>query len=186
MHFNDEFQQIQHVAGLLKKNAYRLFGASFTVYNEYSKNSNLWPWKTRKKVFAAFNNQYETQDLARTAAIKFDNWKMKGKPFPTFIAKFQTLAAKYSQTSKQKVDALRSNVFNKLKTAIMFIPIISGQNDSNNWVLLFHNAYDNMKKAQHYINKDKTRNSSTSPTFRTRSRSLRSPKHPRIPPLVMT
>jgi hypothetical protein len=73
MHFNNEFQRIQHIAGLLKKNAYRFFETSFTVYNEYFKNSNLWPWKTHKKVFAALNNQYETQNFARTAAIKFNN-----------------------------------------------------------------------------------------------------------------
>jgi hypothetical protein len=106
MHFNNEFQRIQHIAGLLKKDAYRLFEASFTIYNEHPKNPNLWPWKTHEKIFAAFNNQYETQDFARTAAMKFNNWKMKSKPFPTFIAKFQILAAKCGKTPEQKVDAL--------------------------------------------------------------------------------
>jgi hypothetical protein len=80
---------------------------------------------------------------------------MKGKPFPTFIAKFQILAAKCGKTSKQKVDAFRSSVFNELKMAMMFISAMPGKNDFNGWVLLFYNAYDNMKKAQHYINKNK-------------------------------
>jgi hypothetical protein len=155
MHFDDEFQRIQHIAGLLKGNAYRFFETSFIVYNEHPKNPNFWPWKTHEKVFAAFNNQYETQDFARTAAIKFDNWKMKGKPFPIFIAKFQILAAKYSKTPEQKVDALRSSVFNEFKTAIMFISAMPGKNDFDGWVLLFYNAYDNIKEAQHYINKNK-------------------------------
>jgi hypothetical protein len=80
---------------------------------------------------------------------------MKGKLFPTFIAKFQILAAKCGKTSEQKIDALQSSVFNEFKTAIMFISVIPGKNDFNGWILLFHNAYDNIKKAQHYINKDK-------------------------------
>jgi hypothetical protein len=165
MHFNNEFQRIQHIAGLLKENAYRFFEASFIVYNEYPKNPNFWPWKTYKKVFAAFNNQYETQDFARTAAMKFNNWKMKGKPFPTFIAKFQTLAAKCGKTLEQKINALRSSVFNELKTAMMFIPTMPGKGNFDGWVLLFHNAYNNMKKAQHYINKDKDSQSQHKPNF---------------------
>jgi hypothetical protein len=79
--------------------------------------------------------------------MKFDNWKMKDKPFLTFIAKFQILAAKYSKTFKQKVDAFRSSVSDEFKTAIMFIPAISGKNDINGWILLFYNVYNNMKKA---------------------------------------
>jgi hypothetical protein len=114
MHFNNEFQRIQHIAGLLEENAYRLFEASFTIYNEHPKTPNFWPWKTHKKIFTAFNNQYETQDFARTAAIKFDNWKIKGKPFPTFIAKFQILAAKCGKTSEQKVNAVGTSSVNNV------------------------------------------------------------------------
>jgi hypothetical protein len=125
------------------------------MYNKHPKNPNLWPWKTHEKVFAAFNNQYETQNLARTAAMKFDNWKMKGKFFLTFIAKFQILAAKHGKTPEQKIDALRSSVFNEFKTAIIFISVISGKNNFKDWILLFYNAYNNMKEAQHYISKNK-------------------------------
>jgi hypothetical protein len=38
---------------------------------------------------------------------------------------------------------------------MMFIPAIFGKNNFDNWVLLFYNVYDNMKKAQHYISKNK-------------------------------
>jgi hypothetical protein len=61
--------------------------------------------------------------------MKFDNWKIKGKPFPTFIAKFQTLAAKYGKTPEQKIDALQNSIFNEFKTIMMFIFAISGKND---------------------------------------------------------
>jgi hypothetical protein len=43
MHFNNEFQRIQHIVGLLKKDVYRFFEASFTIYNEHPKNPNFWP-----------------------------------------------------------------------------------------------------------------------------------------------
>jgi hypothetical protein len=79
--------------------------------------------------------------------MEFNNWKMKYKLFPTFIAKFQTLAAKCGKTPEQKVDALRSSIFNELKTAIMFISAMLDKGDFDGWVSLFHNAYDNIKKA---------------------------------------
>jgi hypothetical protein len=47
----------------------------------------------------------------------------------------------------------------------MFIPAIPGKSDFDGWVLLFHNAYDNMKKAQHYINKNKNSQSQHKPNF---------------------
>jgi hypothetical protein len=90
---------------------------------------------------------------------------MKGKLFPIFIAKFQILAAKCGKTSEQKINALRSSVFNELKTAIMFIPAMPGKNDFDDWVSLFHNTYDNMKEAQHYINKNKNSQFQHKPNF---------------------
>jgi hypothetical protein len=90
---------------------------------------------------------------------------MKGKLFPTFIAKFQILAAKCGKTPEQKIDAFRSSVFNELKTAMMFIPAMPGKSDFDSWVLLFHNVYDNIKEAQHYISKNKDSQSQHKPNF---------------------
>jgi hypothetical protein len=53
------------------------------------------------------NFQYETHDFTRAAAIEFDNWKIKGKFYPNFIARFITLAAKCGKIAEQKVEAFQ-------------------------------------------------------------------------------
>jgi hypothetical protein len=53
------------------------------------------------------NLQYKTHDFTRAAAIEFDNWKIKGKSYPNFIARFIILAAKCGKTAEQKLGALR-------------------------------------------------------------------------------
>jgi hypothetical protein len=106
-HFTIESRKIQHIAGLLKKDAYRLFELQLYFYNEHFHDPELWHWKTYTFLFYDLNLQYKTHDFTRAAAIEFDNWKMKGKFYPNFIARFITLAAKYSKTAEQKIEALR-------------------------------------------------------------------------------
>jgi hypothetical protein len=48
---------------------------------------------------------------------------------------------------------------------MMFTPAMPGKNNFDGWILLFHNAYDNMKEAQHYISKNKDSQFQHKPNF---------------------
>jgi hypothetical protein len=70
-------------------------------------------------LFHNLNLQYKIHDFTRAATIEFDNWKMKGKFYPNFVARFITLAAKYSKTAEQKIEILRQRVSNELATEVI-------------------------------------------------------------------
>jgi hypothetical protein len=44
-HFATEFRKIQHIAGLPKGNAYRLFEPQLHLYNKHPYDSEFWHWK---------------------------------------------------------------------------------------------------------------------------------------------
>jgi hypothetical protein len=119
-HFATEFRKIQHIAGFFKKNAYRLFEPQLHFYNKHFYDSEFWHWKTYTSLFYDLNLQYKIHNLTRAAAIEFDNWKMKGKSYPNFIARFITLAAKCGKTAEQKVKAFRQRISNELATEVTY------------------------------------------------------------------
>jgi hypothetical protein len=54
-HFAIEFRKIQHIAGLFKKNAYRLFEPQLHFYNKHPYDFEFWYWKTYIFLFYDLN-----------------------------------------------------------------------------------------------------------------------------------
>jgi hypothetical protein len=148
-HFATEFRKIQHIAGLLKGDAYRLFEPQLHLYNEHPHDPELWHWKTYTSLLHDLNLQYETHDLTRAAAIEFDNWKMRGKSYPNFIARFITLAAKCGKTAEQKVEALRQRVSDELANEVTHRPNKPARGDFEAWSKLYGAIYDDLQDEKH-------------------------------------
>jgi hypothetical protein len=108
--FNTEYLQIMHIASLLTDSAYDLHRIHFETIIKNEHRPEHWHWKTVTAVFHDLDAQYETLDLSREARQKLDDLLMKNKPFPTFLAEFQVLAAQCGKTNEQMVEQLRVKV----------------------------------------------------------------------------
>jgi hypothetical protein len=80
--FNTEFHRIQHIASLLKDDAYDIHQENFETVTDNPTDQSRWHWQTHKDVFKTLNDQYATLYLSRQAGIDFDNLWMMNKPFP--------------------------------------------------------------------------------------------------------
>jgi hypothetical protein len=75
--FNTEYLRIQHIASVLKDDAYDNHREHFETITLNEENPSKWYWQTSRDVYAELNNQYETLDLSRQANIDFDCLWMK-------------------------------------------------------------------------------------------------------------
>ena len=153
--FNTEFRRIQHIAGLLKDDAYDLFRIHFETITDDPLDPSKWHWQTHVDVFKTLNDQYATLDLSRQAGIDFDNLWMTNKPFQNFIAEFNKLATKSGRTDVQKVETLKIKVSQELSDVAMNRSDKPGPADFEGWCKLFQNIYQDLQEKDHL---DKLRN----------------------------
>jgi hypothetical protein len=153
--FNTEFRRIQHIAGLLKDDAYDLFRIHFETITDDPLDPSKWHWQAHVDVFKTLNDQYATLDLSRQAGIDFDNLWMTNKPFQNFIAEFNKLATKSGRTDVQKVETLKIKVSQELSDVAMNRSDKPGPADFEGWCKLFQNIYQDLQEKDHL---DKLRN----------------------------
>jgi hypothetical protein len=153
--FNTEFRRIQHMAGLLKDDAYDLFRIHFETITDDPLDPSKWYWQSHVDVFKTLNDQYATLDLSRQAGIDFDNLWMTNKPFQNFIAEFNKLATKSGRTDVQKVETLKVKVSQELSDVAMNRSDKPGPADFEGWCKLFQNVYQDLQEKDHL---DKLRN----------------------------
>lgn len=153
--FNTEFRRIQHIATLLKDDAYDIHQENFETITENPTDPSRWHWQTHKSVFKTLNDQYATLDLSRQAGIDFDNLWMMNKPFQNFIAEFNKLAMKSGKTDSQKVEALKIKVSQELADVSTNRSDKPGPNDFEGWSKLYQSIYQDLQEKIHL---DKLRN----------------------------
>jgi hypothetical protein len=147
--FNTEYRRIQHVASLLKGDAYDLFRDSFETVTQNPTDVSQWAWKTHTEVFTTLNNQYATLDLSRQARIDFDNLWMTKKPFQNFIAEFTKLSLKSGKTELQKVEALKVKVSQELADVSTNKDNKPAPDDFDGWCKRFHTIYQDLQEKAH-------------------------------------
>jgi hypothetical protein len=153
--FNTEFRRIQHIATLLKDDAYDIHQENFETVTENPTDPSRWHWQTHKSVFKTLNDQYATLDLSRQAGIDFDNLWMMNKPFQNFIAEFNRLATKSGKTNSQKVEALKVKVSQELADVSTNRSDKPRPDDFEGWSKLFQTIYQDLQEKAHL---DKLRN----------------------------
>jgi hypothetical protein len=153
--FNTEYRRIQHIAGLLKDDAYDMLREHFETITQNPTDPARWHWQTYQDVFKTLNDQYETLDLSRQAGIDFDNLWMAKRPFQNFIADFNKLATKSGKTMPQKVEALKVKVSQELADACTNRSDKPGPDDFEGWCKLFQRIYHDLQEKAHL---DKLRN----------------------------
>jgi len=153
--FNTEFRRIQHIASLLKDDAYDILREQFETITDNSTDPSKWHWQTHQEVFSTLNDQYATLNLSRQAAIDFDNLWMTNKPFQNFIAEFNKLATKAGKTNSQKVESLKVKVSQELSDVSTNRSDKPGSDDFEAWCKLFQSIYQDLQEKIHL---DKLRN----------------------------
>lgn len=156
--FEQEYNRIQYIAGLLSGQAYELHREDFDAITSNRANTELWRWKTAEQVLKTLNTEYETLDLSRQAAQDFDNLFMTNSPFPNFISQFENLAIKCKKTNEQKVDALRLKVSVELTDGLAAQIIRPGRSNYEEWKELYSKIWENAEDKKHM---DKLRNPRT-------------------------
>jgi hypothetical protein len=150
--FNTEFRRIQHIASLLKDDAYDIHQENFETVTDNPTDPSRWHWQTHKDVFKTLNDQYATLDLSRQAGIDFDNLWMTNKPFQNFITKFNKLATKSGRTDVQKVETLKVKVSQELSDVALNRSDKPGPADFEGWCKLFQNIYQDLQEKDHLRN----------------------------------
>jgi hypothetical protein len=153
--FNTEFRRIQHIAGLLKEDAYDIYRERFETITDNAADPSKWYWQTYQSVFKTLNDRYATLDLSRQAGIDFDNLWMTNKPFQNFIAEFNKLATKSGKTDSQKVEALKVKVSQELADMSTNRSAKPRPDDFEGWCSLFQEIYQDLQEKIHL---DKLRN----------------------------
>jgi hypothetical protein len=147
--FNTEFRRIQHIASLLKDDAYDILREHFETITDNPTDPSKWHWQTHQDVFKTLNDQYATLDLSRQAGIDFDNLWMTNKPFQNFIAEFNKLATKSGKTDSQKVEALKVKVSQELADVSTNRSDKPKPNDFEGWCKLFQDIYQDLQEKIH-------------------------------------
>ena len=153
--FNTEFRRIQHVASLLKDDAYDIHREYFETVTDNATDPSRWHWQTYQDVFKTLNDQYATLNLSRQAGIDFDNLWMTNKPFSNFIAEFNKLATKSGKSKSQRVEALKVKVSQELADVITNRSDKPESDDFDGWCRLFQDIYQDLQEKIHL---DKLRN----------------------------
>jgi hypothetical protein len=153
--FNTEFRRIQHIASLLKDDAYDILREHFETITDYPADPSRWYWQTYQDVFRTLNDQYATFNLSRQAGIDFDNLWMANKPFQNFIAEFNKLATKSGKTASQRVEALKVKVSQELADVSTNRSDKPGPDNFEGWCRLFQDIYQDLQEKIHL---DKLRN----------------------------
>ena len=153
--FTSEYRRIQHIASLLKDDAYDAHRENFETITDNPTDASHWHWKTYREVFTTLDNQYATLDLSRQAGIDFDNLWMLNKPFQNFIAEFDRLATKSGKTEAQKVEALKTKISQEVSDVSMIYQNRPEANDYAGWRKLFQSTYEDLQEKAHI---DKLRN----------------------------
>ena len=153
--FHSDFRRIQHIASLLKDDAYDIHREQFETITENPDDPSQWHWHTHQDVFKTLNEQYSTLDLSRQATIDLDNLWMANKPFQNFIAEFNKYATKSGKTKAQKVELLKAKVSQELADLITGIRDKPGREDFDGWSKLFQDLYQDLQEKAHL---DKIRN----------------------------
>jgi hypothetical protein len=153
--FNTEYLRIQHIASLLKDDAYDNHREHFETITLNEGDPSQWYWQTSRDVFAELNNQYETLDLSRQANIDFDCLWMKNTPYQNFIAEFDRLADKSGKTNHQKVDSLKAKVSQELSDVALSYQNKPGPAEYIAWRKLYQTIYQDLQEKAHI---DKQRN----------------------------
>ncbi|KAK4232735.1 hypothetical protein C8A03DRAFT_39655, partial [Achaetomium macrosporum] len=142
--FDTDFKQLQYVASMLDGKAYRGFQARFDKLTELRDKREEWPWQNTAALLAELNTIYITMDLSRAAKRDLEKLWMKNTPFPTFVAKFQSLATEAGKTPEQKVDELKKRVSKELADHMRLASIkdTPAAADLPGWIEFFQNAWD--------------------------------------------
>ena len=71
--FNTEFRRIQHIASLLKDNAYDTLREHFETITSNPTDPSKWHWQIHRDVLKILNDQHAIFNLSRQVGIDFDN-----------------------------------------------------------------------------------------------------------------
>ena len=147
--FTSEYRRIQHIASLLKEDAYDIYRENFETITDNPTDVSHWHWKTYQEVFTTLDNQYATLNLSRQAGIDFDNLWMLNRPYQNFIAEFDRLATMSGKTEAQKVEALKTKVSQEISDVSMIYQTRPQANDYAGWRTLFQNTYEDLQEKAH-------------------------------------
>lgn len=151
-YFDSDFKQLQYIASMLDGKAYREFQPRFDKLTELRDKREEWPWQNTTALVAELNTIYITMDLSRAAKRDLEKLWMKNTPFPTFVAKFQSLATEAGKTPEQKVDELKKRVNKELADHMRLASIkdTPAAADLPGWIEFFQNAWDKDEEHKHF------------------------------------
>jgi hypothetical protein len=146
--FNSHRTQVLHICGLLTGEAY---SNNRDAIDQIVKDPDpsTWEFKSATDMFISLDKQYETLDLSRQASIAFDNCFQKGRPFPNFLAEFNTAARQCKKTAEQKVDALKKKVQDEIALKLANLPSPPARDDFDAWAAQCQIFYDNQQEYEH-------------------------------------
>jgi hypothetical protein len=148
--FDSDFKQLQYGASMLTGSAYRLFQIRFDMLTSNRDEPANWPWKNLDGLFTDLNALYATMDLSKISDLKFKALWMKAKPYPQFLAEFQSLGQQAGKTKSQMVDELKQRVSRELAVQLKGQVTVPGPEEFEKWAALFQALWDRIEEDNYY------------------------------------
>lgn len=166
--FHNEFQKLQHLAGLLEGEAMELYHDDFEKITDNPRDSTKWTWlpdlvagtTSIDACYKSFSRQYVTLDLSQLASRQFDDCFMNDRPFQNFNAELACFGAKCGKTTEQMTDALHLRVSHQLAQMVTTLVDRPDKGDYRAWTTLYQKFYDNLVNQKH-VNKLRSQRNET-------------------------
>jgi hypothetical protein len=169
--FNNEFQRIHFIGGLLANDAYETVRDGLRTVKTNT-DPTTWRWPTHTELLKYLHSIYATIDLTWDAKMQLDKLTMGTTPFPNFLSSFNRLADRCKYQPVQKVEALKLKVTQELLSNAILKGVNLGDDNYTAWCDLFQNTWKGMETIQHFKSMSDNKKKGTIPQ----------PQHPQTPP----